>query len=173
MACIYQLVACIIAFLNIQAYEFQPQIILNVYHENSDILNYNSLKYTFKLLFDSSGNSTVTDHTTPQRAGNTIKVKKNETCGVFNNDAMTAEDIYSYPHTHNLRNQAIQNNACILEEVTITVTTNESCTYKDGFDSSNSIETKQNEAYAMSITTEKNEAYKPVSGACDEYDYIK
>ena len=42
-------------------------------------------------------------------------------------------------------------------------------------DPSNTIEAKRNEAYAISITTEKNEAYKPVvnvSGECDEYDYI-
>ena len=39
----------------------------------------------------------------------------------------------------------------------------------------NSIKANPNEAYAMSITTEKNEAYKPVvnvSEACDKYDYI-
>lgn len=44
---------------------------------------------------------------------------------------------------------------------------------------SNTIEVKENEAYAMNITTEKNEAYKPVavvsvsaSRTSDEYDYI-
>ena len=44
---------------------------------------------------------------------------------------------------------------------------------------SNTIEAKENEAYAMNITTEKNEAYKPVavvsvsaSRTSDEYDYI-
>ena len=43
-----------------------------------------------------------------------------------------------------------------------------------GHDDDN-VKTKQNEAYAMSITTRENEAYKPVvnvSGECDEYDYI-
>ena len=41
-------------------------------------------------------------------------------------------------------------------------TVNESYNYPAKYDPSNSIETKQNEAYAMNITTEKNEAYKPV-----------
>ena len=39
-----------------------------------------------------------------------------------------------------------------------------------------SIEAKRNDAYAVSIVTKKNEAYKPVStatsGMTDEYDYI-
>ena len=45
-------------------------------------------------------------------------------------------------------------------------------------DTDQSIETKTNNAYAVSIVTEKNEAYKPIStytansGTTDEYDYI-
>ena len=42
-------------------------------------------------------------------------------------------------------------------------------------DDDDNVNTKQNEAYAMSITTRENEAYRPVvsvSGECDEYDYI-
>ena len=43
-------------------------------------------------------------------------------------------------------------------------------------DPDQSIETKRNNAYAVSIVTEKNEAYKPISTATgetiDEYDYI-
>ena len=74
-------------------------------------------------------------------------MKKNETYGIFNNDAMTAEDIYSYPYTHDPRSQAIKNNTYTLKGVT--TTTNESCTYQDRFDSSNSIETKRNEAYML------------------------
>ena len=39
-----------------------------------------------------------------------------------------------------------------------------------------SIEAKRNDAYAVSIVTKKNEAYKPISiatsGTTDEYDYI-
>ena len=67
-----------------------------------------------------------------------------------------------------------QNDAYTLEEP-VTTATNESYNYPAKFDPSNSIEAKHNEAYAMNITTEKNEAYKPVvnvSGVCDEYDYI-
>ena len=43
-------------------------------------------------------------------------------------------------------------------------------------DPDQSIEAKRNDAYAVSIITKKNEAYKPVStassGTTDEYDYI-
>ena len=45
-------------------------------------------------------------------------------------------------------------------------------------DPDQSVETKTNNAYAVSIVTEKNEAYNPVStatasgGTTDEYDYI-
>ena len=47
-----------------------------------------------------------------------------------------------------------------LEEPVATAT-NVSYNYPAKFDPSNTIEAKENEAYAMSITTEKNEAYKP------------
>ena len=132
-------------------------------------MNYSSFKYVWILIIDSSGDST--DHTTPTGAGDTIKVKKSETYGVFNNDAMTTEDIYSYPHKHDPRNQVIQNDTYTPEQP-VTTAINESYNYQDKYDPSNTIETKQNKAYAVSITTEKNEAYKLVSGTCDEYDYI-
>ena len=75
--------------------------------------------------------------------------------------AMNLNDAYTPDHGH--------------RDEPVTTATNESYNYPANYDPSNSIEAKENEAYAMSITTEKNEAYKPVvnvSGECDEYDYI-
>ena len=66
-----------------------------------------------------------------------------------------------------------QNDAYTLEEP-VTTATNASYNYLAKYDPSNSIEANPNEAYAMNITTEKNEAYKPVvhdSAECHEYDY--
>ena len=102
---------------------------------------------------DSSENSA--NHTIPAGAGE-IKVKKSEAYGALNCDAITTtdEDFYSYPHGH---------------EEQVNTTANDCYNYPAKFDP---IEAKPNESYAMSITTEKNEAYKPVGGACDEYDYI-
>ena len=65
-----------------------------------------------------------------------------------------------------------QNDAYTLEEP-VTTATNESYNYPAKFDPSNSIEAKQNEAYAMSVTTGKNEPVVDANGVCDEYDYIQ
>ena len=63
----------------------------------------------------------------------------------------------------------MKQNAYTLEEP-LTTTANKSYNYPAKFDPSNTIEIRRNESYVMSITTGKNEAYKPVvniSGAHD------
>ena len=65
-----------------------------------------------------------------------------------------------------------ENDAYTLEEP---VVTDDTYDYPAKVDPSSTIDTEQNEAYAMGITMEKNEAYKPVTvvNECDnEYDYI-
>ena len=83
------------------------------------------------------------------------------------------EDLYDYP-AECYPKTSKQNDASIYEEP-VTTAINESFNYSAKFHPSNTIDAKQDEFFAMSITTEKNEAYKPVvhkSVECDEYDYI-
>ena len=74
------------------------------------------------------------------------------------------------------RNGAWQCSLTTLEEPVLTTTANLSYNnYPATTESSDTIEVENNEAYAMSITTRENEAYKPVvddSGEGDDYDYV-
>ena len=85
----------------------------------------------------------------------------------------TDDDLYDYPAECYPKNSK-QNDAYTYEEP-VTTAINESFNYSTKFHPSNTIDAKQDAVFAMSITTEKNEAYKSVvhkSAECDEYDYI-
>ena len=94
------------------------------------------------------------------------------------NPLVTDEELYNNPEGYDPRNSTVKTHETektYTAEDPVMNTVNESYNYPAKYDPSNSIEAKENEAYAMSITTEKNEVYKPVvnvSGECDEYTTI-
>ena len=108
-------------------------------------------------------------------AGDTIKVEKSEAYDIFTKEATTTTEKRLYANLTECgpRNPINMKQNDGYESVIIDA--NKSSTDPAEFDPCNTFEPKRNEGYATSITTEKNEAYKPVgsvSGVREEYDYI-